>query len=349
MSDYVFKKAVREEVGLLIGLIGPSGGGKTYSAMRIASGIVGKGNRFAVIDTEARRALHYAEMFDFDHLEIHAPFRPDTYAKAIKAADDAGYKAIVVDSASHEWAGEGGILDWQEEELTRMAGDDYKKRDACKMAAWIKPKMSHKQMTQKLLQTKAHLILCFRAEEKVKMEKDPQGKMQIVPQGFQPICSKEMPYELTVSFLLLPDKPGIPQPIKLQEQHKAIFPLNRLLDENSGKAVSEWAKGTKNLTPEAEKSIVEHPGEPQVEKQASSEPQKKERTPAQKKLEVLISKDGIDREMVKSYLNEIAWLPIIDDKLSMNNISEKNLKIILDKWESFIKKFSEWVDGKNKV
>jgi hypothetical protein len=241
---YEFKKAVREAVGLLIGLISPSGGGKTYSAMRIASGIVGKGNRFAVIDTEARRALHYAGMFDFDHLELHAPFRPEIYADSIKAADKAGYKAIVVDSCSHEWASEGGVLDWQEEELTRMAGDDYRKREACKMAAWIKPKMAHKQMVQSLLQTKAHLILCFRAEDKLKMEKDGQGKMQIVPIGWQPICSKEMPYELTVSFLLHPDKPGIPIPIKLQEQHKPMFPPGKLLDELCGQSISAWAKGT---------------------------------------------------------------------------------------------------------
>jgi hypothetical protein len=240
---YTFRPAVKEEVGLILGLIAPSGGGKTYSAMRLASGIVGEGNKFAVIDTENRRALHYADMFSFDHCELHPPFRPDAYAEAIKEADKAGYKAIVVDSMSHEWASEGGMLDWQEAELTRMAGDDWKKREACKMAAWIKPKQSHKQMVSKLLQVKANLILCFRAEEKVKMEKDKDNKTVIVPIGFQPICSKELPYELTVSFLLNPDKPGIPQPLKLQEQHRKMFPLDKPLNEDSGKLISEWAKG----------------------------------------------------------------------------------------------------------
>lgn len=243
MATYTFRPAIKEEVGLIIGLIGPSGSGKTYSAMRLASGIVGEGKRFAVIDTESRRALHYADRFQFDHLELHPPFRPETYTGAIKAADEAGYGAIVVDSCSHEWAGEGGILDWQEEELTRMAGDDYRKREAVKMASWIKPKQSHKQMVQRFLQVKSNLILCFRAEEKVKIQKDENNKTVIVPVGFQPICSKELPYELTVSFLLLPEKPGFPQPLKLQEQHKAIFPLNREINEVSGKAISDWAKG----------------------------------------------------------------------------------------------------------
>lgn len=157
----------------------------------------------------------------------------------------------MVDSVSHEWAGEGGILDWQEEELTRMAGNDYHKRETCKMASWIKPKMAHKQMVQRLLQVKSHLILCFRAEEKIKMEKDANNKIQIVPQGWQPICSKEMPYELTVSFLLTSDKPGIPQPIKLQEQHKVIFPSDKLLSEDSGTLAAKWAIGGVKPEPSA--------------------------------------------------------------------------------------------------
>jgi len=242
MSGFTFRPAIREEVGLLIGLIGPSGGGKTYTAMRLAKGICGD-KPFAVIDTEAGRAKHYADLFKFDHGDLKPPFRPEVYAEAIKAADEAGYKAVVVDSCSHEWSSEGGILDWQEEELTRMAGDDYKKRESCKMASWIKPKRAHKEMIQRLLQVRTNIILCFRAEEKIKMEKDETGKMRIVPLGFQPICSKEMPYELTVSFLLTPDKPGIPQPIKLQEQHRKLFPLDKQIGEESGKMISEWAAG----------------------------------------------------------------------------------------------------------
>jgi hypothetical protein len=242
--SFQFRPAIREKVSLLIGLIGPSGSGKTYTAMRLASGIVGKGKRFAVIDTEARRSLHYADRFEFDMGELKPPFKPENYSEAIRIADEAGYGAIVVDSFSHEWAGEGGILDSQEDELTRMAGDDWKKREACKMASWIKPKMAHKQMVQRLLQVRANLILCFRAEEKIKMEKNPNtGKIEIIPMGWQPICSKELPYELTVSSLLTADRPGYPQPIKLQEQHKILFPLDRQINEESGKGISEWSEG----------------------------------------------------------------------------------------------------------
>ena len=69
-------------------LIGGTGSGKTYTAMRLASGIAGD-KPFVVIDTEAGRAKHYADSFKFDHGDLKAPFRPDAYADAIKAADGA--------------------------------------------------------------------------------------------------------------------------------------------------------------------------------------------------------------------------------------------------------------------
>lgn len=244
-----FKPAVRVGVPLLLGLAGGTGAGKTMSALRLATGI-SDGKPFALIDTENGRALHYADRFKFHHAEMNAPFSPASYAQAILAADKAGYPVIVVDSMSHEWAGDGGVLDMQEAELNRMAGDDWKKREACKMAAWIKPKMQHKSMVSKLLQVRAHVILCFRAEEKIEMVRDDKGKMQIVAKqtltgldGWVPVCEKNLPFELTVSFLLTAAKPGIPLPIKLQEQHKALFPAGQLVDEQCGARLAEWARG----------------------------------------------------------------------------------------------------------
>ncbi len=246
---FTFRPAARENVGLIVGLSGASGSGKTYTAMRLAHGIAGD-HPFAVIDTEASRAKHYADVFRFDHGDLTPPFTPDRYADAIAAADQAKYPVIVVDSMSHEWAGEGGILDWQEAELQRMAGDDWKKREACKMAAWIKPKMAHKHMVQRLLQIRAHLILCFRAEPKIEMVRGEGGKMEIREKqsltglnGWIPICEKNLPYELTASFLLMGDRPGVPLPIKLQQQHRDLFPLDQPITEASGERLAAWAKG----------------------------------------------------------------------------------------------------------
>jgi hypothetical protein len=245
---FTFRPAVRENVPLLVGLSGGTGSGKTYTAMRLAHGIAGD-RPFAVIDTEASRAKHYADTFRFDHGDLMPPFTPDRYADAIAAADAAKYPVIVVDSTSHEWAGDGGILDAQEAELDRMAGTDWKKREACKMAAWIKPKMAHKHMVQRLLQIRAHLILCFRAEPKVEMVREgskmviTEKKSLVGLNGWIPITEKNLPFELTASFLLMADHPGVPLPIKLQEQHKAIFPLDRPITEDAGVQLAAWAKG----------------------------------------------------------------------------------------------------------
>ena len=240
---FTFRPAARAGVSLMVGLAGPSGSGKTYSAMRLASGIVGPQRRFAVIDTEAGRARHYAGLFAFDVADLTPPFRPERYTEAIMAAAKAGYAAIVVDSFSHEWAGEGGVLEWHEAEMQRMAGDDWARRERVKAAAWIKPKMAHKAMVQRLLQLRAHVIVCLRAEEKVDIVKGDDGKTRIVPRGWVAICGKDFPYELTVSFLMTPDRPGVPQPLKLQEQHRTIFRPDAVIDENAGARLAQWASG----------------------------------------------------------------------------------------------------------
>lgn len=252
---FELRPAVRENVPLLIGLAGSSGSGKTFSAFRLAKGLAGE-ERFAVIDTESGRAKAYADDFAFDHGELVAPFTPENYWQAIRTIDSLHkYPVIVVDSASHEYAGEGGILDMQEDELQRMAGNDYAKREACKMASWIKPKMAHKEFVNKLLQVRAHLILAFRAEPKTEMAKDEKGKAIVRPKrgltgldGWFPICEKSLPYELTAYFLLMADRPGVPQPIKLMEQHKPFFPLDKPISEDAGRALGQWAKGGQHST-----------------------------------------------------------------------------------------------------
>lgn len=258
MSTFTLHAARRENVWLLIGLAGASGSGKTYSAMRLAKGLA-NGDRFAVVDTENGRASHYADAFAFDVVDLHAPFRPDRYADAIQACVDAGHKVIVVDSMSHEWDGDGGILDWQEEEFQRMGA-----RDTVKMASWIKPKAAHRKMLTRLLQAPAHLILCFRAAEKVEMVRDEKGKMQVVPKrslagldGWVPISEKNLPYELTVSCLLTPDAPGVPKPIKLQEQHRPFVALDRPLGESTGRDLARWAAGEQTDDGRAPALVVE--------------------------------------------------------------------------------------------
>lgn len=248
-----FGRAVRTNVNLLIGIAGASGSGKTFSALRMASGI-SDGKPFAVIDTERGRSKHYADQFTFDVAELDAPFSPARYLEAIETADAAGYPCIVVDSMSHSWAGEGGCMDMQEAEFERLTKGKEERADAFKLLSWAKPKQEHKRMVYSLLKVKAHVILCFRAEPKVEVAKK-DGKTIIVPkatmtsiEGWIPICEKSLPFELTASALLMPDHPGIPRWIKLQEQHRIMFPPETVLDENAGRSIAAWARGGKQAS-----------------------------------------------------------------------------------------------------
>ena len=253
---YQFRKAVRSNTSLLLAFAGPSGSGKTYSALRVARGLVGTKGKIAVIDTEAGRALHYADRFEFDHLDMKPPFSPMAYQEAIDAAEQAGYGATIIDSMSHEWAGEGGCQDMHDEAHDRMGGEER-----TNIVAWRDPKQAHKRMVSRLLQSRSHILFCLRAEEKVKFVKNDKGKIVIEPIGWQPICEKNFMYEQTVSFMLTDEHPGYGIPIKLQEQHKAFFRPKETLDEKAGELLAEWAHGTL-VHHEPAKATVTHEAPP---------------------------------------------------------------------------------------
>lgn len=291
-----FRPAKREGAPLLLGLAGSSGSGKTYSALQLAKGMAG-GARFAMIDSENGRAKHYADVFEFDHADIRAPFRPQAYADAIEAADAAGYPVVVVDSASHEWYGDGGCLDWHDD----LMGGDQKKN----LSAWILPKREHKRMVTRLLQVRAHVILCLRAEEKVEAVRGERG-IEIKPKqslvgldGWIPIAEKNLPYELTASFLLLADKPGVPKPIKLPEQLRGLVPLDKPLTPMVGAALAEWARGGVAAAAPVDHEIPFVAGDdPDVAPEMASEAQRR-------RLFAIASERGVDKDALKAVLLEV--------------------------------------------
>lgn len=174
--------AVRSSVPLLIGLVGPSGSGKTKSALRLASGMLRvTGGDLHVIDTEARRALHYADDHKFRHVEFLAPFGPLDYWAAVSHSVAKGAKVIIIDSASHMHEGPGGTLETHESECERLAKAWNASRDKVQMAAWQRPKSELRRFLNALLQVQCHFIFCFRAKEKVKLLGN--GKPQAM--GFQ--------------------------------------------------------------------------------------------------------------------------------------------------------------------
>jgi hypothetical protein len=244
------KAAIREKTPLLIGLVSPSGAGKTMSALRLATGIQRvAGGDVGIIDTEARRALHYAHKFKFRHLAFGAPFGPLDYLAAIQHYVQKGVKTIVVDSMSHEHEGTGGVLEMHESELERMAGRDYEKRNKMNMLAWAKPKQERRKLINAILQMDANFIFCFRAKEKMKLV---PGKNPVAL-GFQAISGDEWIYEMQLKCLLLPGADGVPTwqsdmpgealTIKLPEQFRPLFPRGQQLNEDIGQKLAEWAAG----------------------------------------------------------------------------------------------------------
>jgi hypothetical protein len=220
---------------MIIGIAGPSGSGKTFTALTLAMGLAGEGGSVALIDTEGRRALHYADnpLFRFDHCDFEPPYTPARLLAALQTAEQAGYAVIVMDSFSDEYVGEGGLVDMAFEEEKRIKNT---------AASWARPKAQHKLVVRWMRQSRCHLIFALRAEEKVRLEKI-DGKTVVVPIGWQPICEKNVPYEMATSFMLTPEAPGVPRPIKIQEQHRAFFPTDRPVTRETGRQLAEWCAG----------------------------------------------------------------------------------------------------------
>lgn len=237
-----FRPAIREQTPLMIGLAGPSRSGKTYSALRLATGLA-NGGPIVGIDTESNRMLQYAEKFKFLHGSLTAPFSSERYTEAIQGGLAVKPAVIIVDSMSHEHEGPGGLLEQHDVELNRLAGDDWKKRERVTFSAWIKPKQAHNRFVNTILQIPCHFIFCFRAKDKLKLEKgkDP------VSLGWTPICSDRFEYEMT-SLLVLPEgSRGTPDLAAVSSGLRAPFDEyikpGVQLDEALGKRLADWAAG----------------------------------------------------------------------------------------------------------
>lgn len=250
MRKFEDREARREQVPLLIGLVSPSGGGKTMSALRLATGMQQVcGGSIYGIDTEAKRMLHYADQFRFRHLPFAAPFDPLSYLAAVEHCANKGAKIIIIDSASHMHEGPGGTLEAHEAECERLQKAWGANRDKVQMAAWQRPKADLRRFLNSILQLEVSLIFCFRAKEKIKIVTGQHPKQL----GYMPIAGDEMIFEMTLNCLLHPNSGGVPtwQPdemgeraiVKLPQQFRGIFADSKPLSEDIGRQLAEWARG----------------------------------------------------------------------------------------------------------
>lgn len=186
-----FQRAVKTQSRARVAIAGPSGCGKTYSALRIAVGLAGPDGTIALLDSEAGSASKYADLFTFDAMSL-ASAHPQRYIDAIKAAEEAGYSVLVIDSLSHAWKGTEGIL--QQVDAAKSRGNEF--------SAWNEPSKLHQRLVDAIVQSRLHIIATMRSHMEYVLVTTTNSSGREVqapkPLGMAPIQRDEMPYEFDV-------------------------------------------------------------------------------------------------------------------------------------------------------
>lgn len=188
MAGFEIHRATKRRAKLRLGMSGPAGSGKTYSALLIAGGL---GGRIGMIDTEHGSGDLYADLLPegYDVLQLTPPYTPARYVEAIHALEDAGVQTIIVDSLTHAWTGEGGSLDRQGK-IADKSGNSWQ--------AWRQVTPEHNALVEALLQSKCHIIATMRAKTEYVQEKDERtGRQTVRKIGLAPIMRDGIEYEFT--------------------------------------------------------------------------------------------------------------------------------------------------------
>lgn len=226
-----FAPASRRAVKLKIAVEGPSGSGKTLGALALAVGLA-EGGRVAVIDTENGSASLYADRYAFDTLEIQPPYLTSKYKDAVQAAIAGEYAVLVIDNISHQWEGDGSVLQ-RKEEKDKRGGNHW--------TNWADFTKEHNEFRALLLNAPLHLICTMRSKMAYSQEGEGKGS-RIQKLGLQPIQREGMEYEFTLAF-------------DVQMDHKAaaskdrtslfVGELTDLLNPTTPKRLLQWLKTAK--------------------------------------------------------------------------------------------------------
>lgn len=189
MAKVTFQKATKTQSKLRMAINGPSGSGKTFTGLTFACALA-NGGRVAVIDTERGSASKYADMFDFDVLELDT-YHPQQYMDGIQAAEDAGYDVILIDSLSHAWEGEGGVLDLHDQATKRQRTENS-------YTAWKDITPIHRKLVDAMLQSKCHIIATMRSKTEYVLVTNSQGKQEPKKVGMAPVQRQGMEYEFDI-------------------------------------------------------------------------------------------------------------------------------------------------------
>ena len=176
-----FTKAKRTNAKLRLAITGTAGSGKTYGALQIALGLEGK---IAVIDTEYGSADLYAHLGDYDTCQLTPPFDPHKYVQTIHEAEQAGYYIVIIDSLSHAWAGEGGVLD---------VHNNISKNSRNSFGAWRDITPLQNRLVDCILASPCHIIATMRSKTDYIINEN----RQVQKIGLAPVQRKDLDYEFT--------------------------------------------------------------------------------------------------------------------------------------------------------
>jgi hypothetical protein len=221
------QKAERKQAIIKLALQGPSGSGKTYSSLLLANGLVGNWNQIAVIDTENNSSHLYSHLGNFNVLSLSEPFSPERYIEAIKTCEKAGMKAVIIDSISQEWEGNGGII----ESHGNMAGNSF--------TNWNKVTPRHNAFVQEMLQSPCHIIATIRSKQDYVLT-DKNGKMVPEKVGLKGVTRDGMDYEFTLVLDL-----DIKHQATSSKDRTGLFsnPMPFLVTEQIGNRIKMWCLG----------------------------------------------------------------------------------------------------------
>lgn len=219
------QQAKRHNVKLRLGISGPSGFGKTYSALQLAYGMTNDWSKIAVIDTENSSASLYSNLGDFNVLNLFPPFSPARYTEAIDVCEKSKMEVIIIDSITHEWQGEGGCLQIHEQ----LGG---------RFQDWAKVKPRHQKFIDAILQSKCHIITTTRRKTDYSLDVGSNGKSKVVKHGTKEITSEGFEYELTVNFELINEN----HLCKASKDRTNLFQGKPefIIGTNTGEKLSAW-------------------------------------------------------------------------------------------------------------
>lgn len=237
----MFRRAERRKTYVKIALTGPSGSGKTYSALQLAFGL---GARVALIDTENGSGSLYAHLGEYDTCELSPPFRVEAYQEAIRAATESGYDVLIIDSLTHAWAGEGGLLA-QKEALDARGGNQF--------TNWASITKQHEAFKSALLHAPIHVLATMRSKAEYVIDQTDGRKSAPRKVGMAPIQRDGMEYEFMTVFDLAADHTAV-----ATKDRTGLFEgLGARLTCADGAKIARWLAGGAEPAPEPEPSDPE--------------------------------------------------------------------------------------------